>query len=351
MPGAGRQVVVPSSTAGRERTRAGRSDLIPNDAHFIWFGDDLPWIRFLSIPSALALGGFERGVLHYEAGLERSPIFGELEKLPSLERRVLEPAAILEAAPEPGGGRLVDVYRALEAPAARANVLRAAILHAEGGVYLDLDTITVRDLSPLRSRCGAFYGVEHLVYPAGARESERVADRTAAYLRRNARKAMRLWSRGWRGFRAIERFYPMAANNAVLGAEPGHPLVRRLLEAMIELPPDRRGVQFALGTHLLQRVTAAAREPDLEVLPPPAFYPLGPEISEHWFRERRRMPALRDVVVPETLVVHWYASVRTRHLMPIVDEAWVRAHADTQLFSRLAQALLDGVLAQEIAPR
>jgi hypothetical protein len=42
------------------------------------------------------------------------------------------------------------------------------------------------------------------------------------------------------------------------------------------------------------------------------------------------------VLLPETRVVHWYASVRTRVLTSRIDPDYVRAHAGRQLFSDLA---------------
>ena len=113
---------------------------------------------------------------------------------------------------------------------------------------------------------------------------------------------------------------------------------------MAGTPAERRRVRFALGTHLLQRTAAESLEPDVEVLPPAAFYPLGPVLAEHWFRQRRSAPPLERLVSPETLVVHWYASGRVADLVPRIDEGWIRTHRDRQLFSRLACGVLDGDL-------
>jgi hypothetical protein len=238
-------------------------------------------------------------------------------------------------------GELASIYATLDAPAARANVLRAAILAAQGGVYLDLDTVTLRSLEPLRRSCGAFCGEERVVWPATVRRSKSVLVHAGGLARASVRELYRVMPDGWRRFRAIESHYPAAANNAVLAAAPGHPFVRRLLANMIAVPTERRTVRFALGTHLLQDTLAQAREPDLCVLPPPVFYPLGPEISHHWFRMRQSVSMLDEVLGDETLVVHWYASVRTKQLIPRIDAQYVRTHADRQLFSALALPLLD----------
>jgi hypothetical protein len=314
--------------------------VIPDIAHFIWFGDELPWACYLSIESALAFGGFSRAILHHEAALRGTPIFSRLEGVPGLELREIEVEAILgpvEAETAPG---LLNVYRQLSEPAGKANVLRAALLFAEGGVYLDLDTITVRDLGALRTAARAFCGVEHIVYPGAVRQSKNPFPKAVALLRRQVRDALRRSESGWRTFRRVQHLYVEAANNAVLGSEPDNAFVERLLRGMVTLPQSRRKVRYALGTHLLQSTLADVPE-SVCVMPPGAFYPLGPEISEHWFRLRSNLPRMSEVVLPETLVVHWYASVRTKRLLPVIDEAYVRRHENDQLFSRLACAVLD----------
>jgi hypothetical protein len=311
---------------------------IPAVAHFIWFGEQLPWVHGLAIRSALMDGGFERAVLHHADDLSRTEVWPELEALPGFEARPIDLDAIFAAA---GGPKLRSIYAELEAPAARANVLRAAILFAEGGVYLDLDTITVAPLDELREAHGAFCGEEHLVWPASVRRSGDLPSKLASVARAGVRDLHRRLPGGWRRFRRVEALYPRAVNNAVLGAEPGHPFVRRLLEGMIAVPASRRLVRFALGTHLLQDVVAHEREPDLAVLPPRVFFPLGPEISEHWFRVGRGAPPLDEVLSRDTKIVHWYASVRTKKIVPRIDADYLRAHADRQLFSALALPLLD----------
>ena len=125
----------------------------------------------------------------------------------------------------------------------------------------------------------------------------------------------------------------------MLGAELGHPLVVELLARAARVPAARRTVRYALGTHLLQEVVADYSNDDLHVLEPEAFFPLGPEISEHWFRERARVE-LDGVLGPKTLLVHWYASVRTRRYVERIDASYVAAHAERQLFSALARRAL-----------
>jgi hypothetical protein len=125
-----------------------------------------------------------------------------------------------------------------------------------------------------------------------------------------------------------------------MGMEPGHALARDLIDGMIATPAEGRHLRYALGTHLLQEVVGAPARADVVVHPPAVFYPLGPEISAHWFRLRHRV-RLADVIRPGTRVAHWYASVDTREVVRTVDPGFIRAHADRQLFSALVAPLLD----------
>jgi hypothetical protein len=311
--------------------------VIPARAHFVWLGEKLPFVYVLAAASAAVRGGFERVSFHHTDPLDREPYFALLERVPRVEARFLDPLALVEQA---GGTRLVDCYRDLAQPAARANVLRAALLREHGGVYLDTDTLTIRNLSALRSRGGLFCGEERLVFPKtrgpwwASRLDPRALGRTLA------RDVCRRLPRGYRYFGRIERFYRTAVNNAVLGAEPRHPLLDELIARMVSLPTSERRVRYALGVHLLQRVVAEWSGTDVHVEPPEVFYPLGPEISEHWFREQ---PAAdpNDIVTPRTLVVHLYASVRIHDALARVNPVWLRSHAKTQPFSALATPLLD----------
>ena len=305
---------------------------IPAIAHFIWFGREFLWVHLLAIRSAVLRGGFDRVVLHHADPLDGSPWWGELQDLPRFEARRLEPEGLLARA---GGGPLVDVFRDLEELAGKANLVRAALLLLDGGTYLDADTVTLRSFQPLLQPGGAFCGAEHIIRPHAIRSNPTLSNRASSLLRRVARSTLRETPGGWRLFRRIERFYPAAVNNAVLGCSPGHRLIRDLIERMQAVPKERRRVRYGLGTHLLQQAVAGYPHTDLRVLPPPVFYPLGPEISIQWFREAGSAP-LAEVILPETLLVHWYASVRTKSILPAINPAYVRDHTRTQLFSALA---------------
>lgn len=102
----------------------------------------------------------------------------------------------------------------------------------------------------------------------------------------------------------------------------------------VAVPPKRQILPNALGPHLLQEVADHYGQDDLTVQEPQVFYPLPPEISEHWFRIGHDV-RLNDVLSAETRVVHWYASVRTKSRVAQIDPKYVREHRDRQLYCAL----------------
>ncbi|MFZ5897126.1 MAG: glycosyltransferase [Myxococcota bacterium] len=293
--------------------------MIPAACHFVWIGDNFPWLNFAAMASAVHRGGFSRVTLHHTDDLEHEPNFRALAELPRVVRHRLDPAREIDSA---YGPRLVDLYRRLLAPAARSNLLRLAILVNRGGVYLDLDTVTCADLTPLRS-AAFFCGNEHIAFPASLQRSPNPVAWSGAYLRSALRDVLRRSRRAVNLFRHVESWYPARANNAVLGAEARHPFLFELCERALALPGHVAMRRYALGTSLLQTALADTRRRDLVVHPPDVFYPLPPEISEHWFRADTHA-RLADALSARTRVVHWYASVRTRKIVPRFDASFLR---------------------------
>ncbi len=313
--------------------------MIPAVAHFIWYGRSFPWAYALALVTAARRGGFERVKLHHADALEDGEGRAALGDEPNVELVRLDPHAALEAV-GPLGPELRRLYDRLDAPGARANMVRAAILYTEGGVYLDTDTITVASLEPLR-RDAAFTGLEHIVLPYTVRQTKNPLPWVRAGALMAMREAMRRLPTGHRDFPRVAPLYHAAANNAVLGAEAGHPFVGALLQGMADTPRERQTVRFALGTNLLQELVDG-RGPGRDTLvlhEPAVFYPLGPEVSEHWFRMRSNAD-LSEVVAAKTRVIHWYASVRTKRIIPKLNPDYVRLNAGRQLFSAAAQRAL-----------
>lgn len=323
----------PSYPARQHVPRPSRTG-IPLRAHFIWFGQQFPWVNVLAVRSAALRGGFSEVVLHHDSDLSQTPFYRELVETPLVRLSRLDLAALWERC-APFSRELGQLFSRLRTPATRSDAVRYSLLYSEGGVYLDIDTVTLRPVAPLCAGVTAFCGQERIVYPASVRRSRDPRIRLAAFGRSNLRSVLRMLPNGWRAFRRVEHLYPLAVNPAVLASSARGPFISEAMRRMIALPPASQPRPNVIGPHLLQGLVASECSHDIMVHPPETFFPLGPEISTHWFRKANPEDLAR-IVAPSTCLVHWYGSVRTKHLVAKIDPDYVRAHARQQLFSALA---------------
>ena len=303
--------------------------MIPNRLIFIWFGARFPYGNLLALRSArrqfkpdeiLLIAGDPEGV---RANL------GDCAAWPELRLEAAD-ASWFEGLPHVAElARDLFTSQPPLSPATRANLIRLAALYKRGGVYLDFDTISVRDPAPLLAKSG-FCGAEALALPAGLFHSVNPLRWIAAGLRLGMRQLLANIPGGWRLFRPLERFYVAGANNAVIGAQAGHPFLETCFRLMAALPAGERRRRFRLGTHLLQQAVDIGPRDGFEVLPPQYFYPLGPEISSHWFKPGTAA-RLDEMLLPETFIVHWYNSVESRFLKQELTPEWVDQHPDTAM--------------------
>ena len=313
--------------------------MIPSIAHFVWYGPRLPYLHALAIQSAATHGGFESVRLHHADPLEALPHVQVLRDLGNVEFVALEDLDLCETV---AGPKLAALCAALKSPVARSNLMRTALVYRDGGVYLDMDTLTVRSFDSVRATATGFLGQEHIVFPREVVESWDPRVKSRAYLTTAVRDMLRRLPHGYRHFSKLAPFCHLAVNGAIMGAVAGHPFYRAYLDAMTEVPRLRWNRPHALGTHLLQATYADYAENDLHTFPPAYFYPLPPEISAHWFRHYPDGVDGREVLDPCTCCVHWYASVRTKKVVAtMTDDARTREMAGTQLFSSLARYILD----------
>ncbi|MBW2261322.1 MAG: hypothetical protein JRG91_05045 [Deltaproteobacteria bacterium] len=307
---------------------------IPSRLVFIWFGSRLPVTARVAVRSAMSVCRPDETLIVHQ-GLES----GQVKDLVEAGARLV-PAGRewFEGLPE-GGDTAMRLYDDLASPASRANLLRLAVLWRKGGVYMDTDTITLRDLDDLR-RFDGFCGLEPVALPGDLFGSPNPARWLAAGVRLAVREGCVRLGSGVDVFRRLERYYASAVNNAVLGSRPGNPIIARAFAEIGRMASSMRGRRYRLGTHLLQRLTLNRSGPDMRVLPSAYFYPLGPEISAHWFREGSAS-RLDAFLRPETRVVHWYSSVEERVGLRWIDEDYIRTHAGRTAFARLASAHLE----------
>jgi len=313
---------------------------IPARVHFCWIGPALPWAYVFAVLSAAAQAQMDEIILHHTDALEDGPGLSSLRQAPRVRLERVDPYACLTEVEQRLrlGDQLTGLYARLTSPVQRADVLRTAILYLQGGIYLDLDTITIASLRPLLA-APQFVGTEFIVWPHWVR----ISRSPAVWVRHLAldvmRKVLRLIPGGWRGFRHVEQWYFKGVNNAIMGGEPEAPLFAAYLQAMTTLPPARQTAPYALGPDLLQTVIGRFSADELKIHEPAVFYPLPPEISEHWFRPAR-LVQLGLVLRPQTLIVHWYASVRSKRYIAQIDPAYIRAHRRDQLYSTLVETAL-----------
>jgi hypothetical protein len=316
---------------------------------FVWFGRVLPAFARIAITSALRHNPDARVSLFHGDPVSDS---GWLARETRLDLRPVSIEALLEAvaqvpASESGAApldtqRLEQLWNALSAPAARSNLVRLLALYAEGGVYLDTDTITLRCLRPLLDR-SAFCGTEHILWP----KHKFRPSHPHFWLCGPALMALRYMLAhvpyGFRLQRRLLPWYDVAVNNAVLGFAKGHVLLERALRRATQLDPRQWTKRFRLGTHLLQETLGSRDRPpgaSIDLLSPGHFYPLGPVTSLHYLRRYADAPALaRELVGEQAYVVHWYASVAN---LARRDERYIRKHANRVIFAHLCRPMVEG---------
>jgi hypothetical protein len=308
---------------------------IPARVHFCWIGNRLPWAYVFAILSAAERSGLPEVILNHTDLLDDCAETRALTAAPGVTLRRIDPIALLtEAGEKLGvGDGLAALYGRIVSPVMRTDIVRAAILYRQGGIYLDLDTITVASLAPLLE-ARQFVGHEYIVWPHLVRASRSPAKWARSLALDVLRKMMRHMAGGWKGFRRVQRLYYRGLNNAVMGAEPNSALFARYLLAMLSVTPERLLEAYALGPDLLQDMVGAGGADDLVIHEPDVFYPLPPEISEHWFRTGNPVD-LEHVLSSETRVVHWYASVRTKSRIAQLTPAYIGQNRGHQLYSAL----------------
>ena len=194
---------------------------------------------------------------------------------------------------------------------------------------MDTDTITTKPLDSLREYNG-FCGLEPVALPANLYQSKNPLQWTLAGIRLGFRQVLAHTPRGFQFFRKIEPFYPSAVNNAILGSKAQNPFIGAAFRAILNMDAKTRTQQFRLGTHLLQKLTHNHSSENMQVLPSEFFFPLGPEISNHWFR-KNSAKNLHKLILPNTHVIHWYHSVENRLLKEPLSQAWLRKNPDTAI--------------------
>ncbi len=307
-------------------------------AHLVWLGPRLPDLGWLAARSALARGGFAEVLLWGDAAALRAD--SAVQSLADLGL-VVRDLGELDSNPAQSAteARLRHLCSTLASPAARADVWRLRIVAAHGGVYLDCDAVVLRSFAPLLA-LPAFVGLEHVCLPAALYASRNPLRWGRAGALLALRHALTLRPGAGSRFARVAGLYDLACNNAVFGAQAGSPFAQALCEAAAALPDGQARTLYELGPRIFERVTGNRTTQLCNVLPPQAFYPLGPEVCADYVADDPSAH-LGDVPHTEAYAAHLYDSVLRRRLGRPVDGAWLRGPGRTTLIGRMVAPWLD----------
>jgi hypothetical protein len=224
--------------------------------------------------------------------------------------------------------------------AGRSNILRYLILFKEGGIYLDFDTITIRDFKPLLSH-SAFIGEEAVF----RYDDDRVSGKfklaiLPTGLLFGLSYFLSLWNCRLLGDSAwlntlnkwlMRGWSDKKLNNAVLGCEVASPFFAR---AIALIPDTNPGVKYALGPILMNRTWDMNPGKDMQRLDSSHFYAIPPSQTFRFFYG----PA--STLPQSTLVVHWCSSNHKKLAATLTRENLGKVPISPTLFHKLAYTVL-----------
>lgn len=294
----------------------------PLKVHLVWAGRRFPYYCRLAVESALVsnpsaeihlhLIGVDLNDAHLARVVTRPGVWAHQASMPELFRGC------------PGGpGRYLDLLSRVPggSPAAVSNLVRLAVLHREGGVYIDTDVVVVARLDD-PAVTGSYVGAEWVWAANRARINSGlgVAGWLGAVPWAASCVAARWDSRLTRGRlrfgdpMASTQWHRLQVNNAVMGAPAGSAFVELALERALITDPS---IRFALGPHLLDDVAQAEPE-TVTVHPPSRFYAISPGQSYRFFEdEAARLPA-------DAQTIHYVASNHRRLLAELEHDRRLR---------------------------
>ena len=294
--------------------------MIPNRVFFIWLGQNFPWSAGIAALSALRTQKPCEVVVYSDVELQ-----GEGFELTKTEKNIkfrIFDENLFEDLGD--NGICKELCDKLKSPASKANLLRLALLYKYGGIYLDTDTIFVKNVNDLLNLKG-FCGAETVALPAKLYNSVNPFAYIACAIRFAWRFFCTYSPSGEQIFKKTEGFFSQCANNAVLASEPKNPIIAQAFKEINLMDKATQLKRFRLGTHLLEKISKNKSSEFMEVLPREYFYPLGPEICRHYFLDGSAK-RLNKMLFPQTRIIHWYNSVEHRFLKEPLNAEWIKKH-------------------------
>ncbi len=314
--------------------------MIPLKFHFIWIGRAFPFVNRLAVESVLQTHPGAEVILHFQDPPQGNHDWEALKR--KVSYRPIDLAELLRDLPSslqalgPVMDKISGGYLA-----GKSNVLRYLILHREGGIYLDFDTLTLKSFLPLLNHL-AFIGEEEVFRC----DDDRVAGRYTwdfplmgvlfgisygiSYV--NCRW---LWNSSLLNFvnRALMKIWSARKlNNAVIGAEPGSAFIARALQL---IPETDASIRFALGPILMNRVYETSAN-GIHRADKDVFYTIPPSQTFRFFYG----PAQK--LSDKAVAIHWCSSNHKKLAATLTRENLENSKASS-LYIRLAKKVLAGM--------
>jgi hypothetical protein len=300
-------------------------------------GTDIQWPYLVAIRSAAINGGADKVIFHHTDPIKNQSKKKFILDSPHTEMHQLEPYEYLSSNMF-GSGIFSQIYSNTPNAVSRSNILRAAILYREGGIYLDMDTITISKIAPLL-RHSAFCGNEYIVWPRFVKKDSSNLLKLKSIMLSKMRKACLYLPNSHIHFHKIKNLYYKAVNGAILGSEKEGIFVKRYLAAMAKLPEEKYAIKHGLGTHLFQEIAESHSPKELTIFPPQFFYPIPPVIADTLFQPCKN-PHPKRFLEKETIILHWYASRSTKGLIEKIDSDYIYENSINQPYCALAKPYL-----------
>ncbi len=316
--------------------------MVPHHFHLIWIGRNFPFVNRLAVESILQTNPGARITIHFED----PPDNADWRALQSkVEFRALSLPDLLSALPA-SMAAVTPVLEGISAGylAGRSNILRYLILYREGGIYIDFDTLTVRDYRPLLSHPG-FVGEEAVF----RYDDDRVAGKIPLALIPTGiafglSYYLSLWNckyladsgpvnalnHGLMGLWSDRKL-----NNAVLGCSPGNAFFARAIALVPETNPK---IRYALGPILMNRTWATEASTHMRRLSADHFYFIPPSQTYRFFYgPSPELPA-------DAYSMHWCSSNHKDLAGGLTRENLGKQSDRPTLFHKLArEVILKGI--------
>ncbi len=316
-------------------------DKIPNLYYFVWYGSSFQLTHYLAIKSVAVTCNPFKIYLYISEPLDSQIYFQKLTgEVDCLEIIFIDIKNLIKESGYTKAEKLIESYNYLYQNryfAALSDLLRYLFLIKDGGVYMDLDILTIKDLTPLLKK-DLFCGTEHILVSGAVSNSLLRYFRTVPLT--ILRSTLAHLSSGVQIFKKISWMYLEEINGAILGAPPSHPVLIEALDNVCTLSvqiPKRRTV---IGPDLLQKLLRDNKFSNIKIYNPDYFYPIGPTMAINYFKFNSKLDKLeKNIISTDTYVLHWYSDGTNKYNLPAtIDDLHI--NAPNQLYARLALKLL-----------